>query len=220
MNDKRYLQSVDPLKRQGEAQTEDMGGPSPMGDPEDFKPSEDIQFPFEELHPFLQQLQNEHIELTDKNKKLKEAVLKMDKEHVINEEIKNLLNDFLEFFHAEFIPHNKREEVKLFPLLDKKLMAAGEHSNGPDPFTGVKLLEDDHIHALRLGAVLNSQLHLSSLISDFKSSSVIFQELRNTAQELAELIELHVFREDRIAFGLAQKLLSLQEMDEIYQSFQ
>ena len=217
--DKKVLQSVDPLKAQSVAKESDMGGLSPMGDAEDFQPSADIQYTYEELHPFFKDLYNEHVELTEKVEKLKKSVVIISNEHNLNNESVELLKDFLEFFHQEFVPHNKKEESRFFPLLHKRLLESEEHSTGRQPFTGVKILEDDHIHALRLGAILSNLVYLYSQINDFKSRSTVLNELKKTANELAEVIELHIFREDHIALGLGQKLLTREELDYIHSEF-
>ena len=217
--DKKQSQKIDPVKAQAIANADDMGGLSPMGDAEDFQPDQDIQFAYDDLHPFFQELFNEHVELTSYVEKLNQAVTLLGKEHVLSPESGNLIKEFLEFFHMEFVPHNKKEESKFFPLLHERLMATEEHSNSANPFTGIKILEDDHIHALRLGAILSNQVYLMGQFKDFKTQSILCNEIKKTANELAEVIELHIFREDHIALGLGQKLLTKEELDMIHSEF-
>lgn len=216
LEDKKEQQKIDPVKAQTAPTQEEMGGLSPMGDAEDFQPDSEIQYPYEALHPFLKELFDEHVELTKKVDVLKAAVATMSTTHVLTPESNKQIQEFLEFFHEEFVPHNKKEEADFFPILHKRLLETQEHSTGSNPFTGIKILEDDHVHAVRLGAILANQIYLMSMIKEFKSQSVLANEIRKTANELAELIELHIFREDNIAIGLGQKLLTTEELDQIH----
>jgi len=214
--DSKTMQKIDPVKRQETINSDALNALSPMGNAEDFKPVKELQLEFGQLHPFFQMLYNEHVELNAKIEKLNQAVSIIAKEHVLSPQSLELIKDFLDFFHNEFVPHNKKEEKLFFPLLHNRLLATQEHSQGKNPFTGVKILEDDHIHALRLGAILSNLVYLVSQINDFKSKNVLVNEIRKTSNELAECLELHIFREDHIVFGLGQKLLTRSELDQIH----
>lgn len=216
----KNLQKYDPLKKQATVNAKDMGNDlSPMSPPDAFEPPAEKIIPYENLHPFFQELYNEHKDLKEKIKDIKEAFTHQRQNQMTREILLNKLTQFLQYFHQEFIPHNRKEESTLFPLLNKKLLVAGEHSPTKIPFTGVKILLDDHIHAIRIGGVLSHLHDLMRRLDHAPSQEIVFGQIKKHSLELFEILELHIFREDHIIFGLAQELLDQMELDEIHKEF-
>lgn len=213
----KTLQSIDPLKKQSEVSASDMGaGLSPMSPPDYNQPPSAFSVDFDNLHPFIKSLMDEHKELLTQIESFKKVLSDIKFKRKIENIDINPIKSFLEFFHEEFISHNKKEEQHLFRILDKKLIEAGEHSSGNGQvFTGIKILEDDHIQAIRQGAVLNTLFNLYSSFSDSASMRLVFNEITKNCDELISLLEIHIFREDEIIFGQAQALLSNEELDYI-----
>jgi iron-sulfur cluster repair protein YtfE (RIC family) len=207
-------QKTDKLKRQAEVNSQEMGHElSPMSPPEAYEPPSDFQIPLENLHPFLQELTLDHVEVKKKLSFLKETLNEINIQAGPTKPIKEKLASFLQYFHEEFVPHNKKEETYFFTLLNEKLLEKGEHSQSAVPFTGIKILIDDHVHAIRIGGAMSHLLNLLELISDAPSRNITYNQIFHLGKELIELLELHVFREDNIIFGQAQELLTLEEMD-------
>jgi len=133
----------------------------------------------------------------------------------LNEQINNVFKTFFEFFDSNLLPHNRKEEKYLFPLLQKKLIENGEHSTGEDLITAIDLMEDDHVKFIQLGALVFNLLGLASRFKDEQSSMFTYDVAYNNAKELIELIRLHIFREDNTLFPLALKYITKNEFEVI-----
>lgn len=211
----RNQQQPDPLKKQSEVSLADMGqGLSPMSPPEAYSPPAENPVDYNSLHPFLKNLMIEHTEFKDKILILKEVLQSSTEKNALDS-----LEIFLGHFNQEVIPHNRREESKLFVLLNERLLQNGEHSQTKEKITGIKILKDDHNHAFELGSNISSLLETMPLLKDQPSRKILLCEILKITNELTQLLELHIFREDQIVFGLAQKLLTKPELDEIHSDF-
>jgi hemerythrin-like domain-containing protein len=219
MWDTKMKKNVDPIQGQKEVSASDMGSElSPMSPPDAFNPPAQQKIDYDELHPFLKQLVDEHIELKKKIEDLNLALEDFKNKKITSNTFK-YAHSFLEFFHQEFVPHNKKEESQLFKLLHQKLLEKGEHSSGENPFTGIQVLEDDHIHAIRLGGIFSHLLNLFAMLNHPESKSILLEDTYRIAFERKELLELHIFREDHIIIGLAQDLLTKEELDKAHSEF-
>ena len=210
----------DPIKRQVTVSAADMGQElSPMSPPEGREPPSDCKVAYEELHPFLQQLIDDHDEFISELHKIKSCVEEIKESRSLSKSSFEIMSKFLDYMADDFVEHNKREERVLFPILNKKLLDNNEHSPGPNPFTGIKVLEDDHLQATSFVAVLSNLLLLSSKISHESSHAVLVNQIYKNAEELLELLDLHIFREDNIIFGQAQNMLTAKEWTLVEQGF-
>lgn len=99
--------------------------------------------------------------------------------------------------------------------MNKKLIAAGEHSKGGKAVTAIDVMEDDHIKFIQLGALAFNLLGLSTRINDDRSRIFVLDTAYETSRELIELLKLHIYREDVTLFPIAQKLLSEEEWKEL-----
>jgi len=106
----------------------------------------------------------------------------------------------------------------LFPLLRERLIASGEHGGGDVPTTAIEVMEDEHAKAMQLAAVVVNFLGLVFRLPDERSGMLVLDAALEQGKNLAELLRLHVFREDTIVFPLAHKLISPAEFDRMQAS--
>lgn len=208
------LNRVDPVKRQAEKEPGLNEGMSPMEPPEAFAPPSMEPVSPEAMHPILRQFVNEHVPFMAEVNAFEETLLSIQKSGYTRE-ADNKLKHFFNFFDEEFIPHNRREETTLFPLLRERLLASGEHGAGDDPVTAIEMMEDEHTKAAQLAAVILNFLGLAFRFPEEKTRLVILDAALEQSKFLVELLRLHVFREDNVVFSLAHKLITRSEFDEM-----
>lgn len=121
---------------------------SPMNPPDAYSIKNIDTIPYEKLHPFLQELIDEHNNSTSKIKAFEEILNKIHTEG-IKREFDEGLKNFFQFLDNNIVKHNLIEEKLLFPLLNERLKEIGEHSSGDYVKTAVDLLEDDHAIGFR-----------------------------------------------------------------------
>jgi len=143
-----------------------------------------------------------------------------EKQFQLSREINESFAKFFEYFDAELLPHNRKEERHLFPILNDELIASGEHSTEGKPTTAVDLMEDDHVKFIQLGTLTFNFLGLAPRIMDPQSKGLILDIAYNNGIELVEMLKLHIFREDNTLFPLAAKLISAEKMTEIHEKFE
>ncbi len=209
------LNQIDPLKKQAEHGIEGMDM-SPMDPPEAYAPPAIDRVLPSDMHPFLRQFCEEHIPFMEELKNFEGAILSIQKTG-FTKELDKTLRHFFHFFDADFVPHSRREEVVLFPLLKQRLIAEGEHSptTSTQATTGVDILEDDHLKAVQLAAVILNFLGLAFRLPDEKSRLIVLDAALEEGKNLVELLRLHIFREDNIIFSSAHKLISAAEFDQM-----
>ena len=122
-------------------------------------------------------------------------------------------SDFFQYFDHNIMDHNQREEKQLFPLLHKRLIESGESGEGENPHTAVDMMEDDHIKFIQLASLSFNLFGLAPRLQDSSSQRYVYDTAFSTAQELIEMLRLHIFREDKILFPLAHQLISKEEFD-------
>ncbi len=207
------LKAIDPVKRQAEGGVED-GGVSPMDPPGAYEPPADGGVPYEEMHIFLRQLIDEHVPFVKALNAFEETLVSIQKTGM-NRQAEEGLRDFFVFFDHEFTVHNRREEAALFPALHRALILKGERSNGPAPTTAVDMMEDDHIKAIQMAAVVFNFFGLASRLPDPRSALMTLDAAVEQGKALTERLRLHIFREDRIVFPLAHTHLAVKDLDEM-----
>jgi len=209
--DLKKLQEIDPLKPQPTVDLKQNEGLSPMDPPEAYAANLPEGTPVEEMHPLLQELISEHISFKQHIQLFDEALSELQKTKNLTPSDEAKIQNFFKYFDEEFIPHNRKEERHLFPLLSKRLLESGEHSKGRDPITAVDVLESEHVQAMQLGAVIQNLMTLLPQVEDPKSKNTLRNSLIDNGKVLIEMLGLHIFREDSIAFALAQKLMSAED---------
>jgi hemerythrin-like domain-containing protein len=207
----KVINNADPLKRTAEKQNIEEEY-SPMNPPDAFAPPNLEKVDYKDMHPFLQELMDEHKIATERLKEFEETLLNMQKTG-IDRRAFTQLGDFFEFFDHSITKHNQKEEKTVFPFLDRKLKEIGEHSNGLDKVTAVDMMEDDHIKALQLAAVVFNFFGIAMNLPDPQSRLIVLDAAIEQGKALIELLRLHIFREDNIVFALANRHLSITELD-------
>jgi hemerythrin-like domain-containing protein len=202
----------DKVTRQPEKDVQE--GLSPMDPPDSYMPPASESVPYVEMHPFLQKLIDEHKDFSKELDNFEETLIYIQK-NGIAKETNGKLRNFFKFVDDHSIPHHQKEEKILFPLLAERLIEKGEHSKGPSPSTAVDMLEDDHIKSVQLAATVFNLFALSGRLPDHDSRLVVLDTALQQGKALAELLRLHIFREDFIVFPLAHKYISKNEFDEM-----
>ncbi|MBP9865145.1 MAG: hemerythrin domain-containing protein [Candidatus Omnitrophica bacterium] len=203
----------DPIFRNAEKEISD-GGLSPMDPPDAYAPPGKVDVNPELMHPFLKELMADHVTIKEALSGFEKTILTM-KQSGVSRESNQQLAHFFHVFDEVFIPHDRREEKSLFPLLEKKLVENGERSKGLIPTTAVDVMEDDHIKAIQLAAVAFNFFGLASRLKDVESRNVVLDAAVTQSEELIELLRLHIFREDSIVFPLAHKHINEADLSRL-----
>ncbi len=218
MIDPKKLRETDPLKRMVEKQTQQEEF-SPMNPPDPYAPPAMESIPYEALPAFLQQLVDEHRRCREELKafeqvlhRLKEVGLRRDRE------VEQGLQRFFRFLDEHIVPHNTKEEKRLFPPLQECLLEAGEHSKGPSPTTAVDMLEDDHLKLMQLAAVTFNFLGLAARLPDPASQALTLDAAIEQGQAMVEVLRLHMFREENVVFPRAIEQLSAEEFRQMHKN--
>jgi hemerythrin-like domain-containing protein len=185
-----------------------------MDPPDAYAPPGIEPVPAEALHPFLRQFRDEHVVFMAELNAFEAAILSIQKAGYDKESDARLRHFFHHLDH-EFVPHSRREEASLFPLLRERLIASGEHGSGSVPTTATDVLEDEHAKAMQLAAVVVNFLGLVFRLPDERSGMLVLDAALEQGKNLVELLRLHVFREDNVAFSLAHRLISTAEFDQM-----
>lgn len=212
---KKKLKEEDPIIRNAEkGEIEEL---SPMDPPDAYDESRSIGLNYEDLHKNLKDLCDEHREAIEKCDAFEKALIEFKESgFFISREINNAFNAFFVAFDEEILPHNRKEEKGLFPILHQRMLETGEHSEGENPHTPVDLMEDDHVKMVQLATLSFNFLGLAMRLKDQEDIAMTFDIAYNNGKELAELLRLHIYREDNTLFPIAQKLLTEEELNEFY----
>ncbi|KAA3612554.1 MAG: hypothetical protein DWQ05_18040 [Calditrichaeota bacterium] len=215
MNPLKGMNKQDPLKRLVEKQSAQKEF-SPMDPPDAYMPPKTDSIPYEKMSPFLQVLMDEHVVCLNKLDLFEEALLRLQKNGLVaDHQADPGLRDFFSFLDKNIVAHNQKEEKILFPLLQERLLQKGEHSQEPNPVTAVDMLEDDHIRLMQLAAVTFNFLGLAVRLPDPASQVMVLDAAIEQGKSLVEILRLHIFREDNVAFSLAAKLITVKEFQEM-----
>jgi len=206
------LHRFDPLHKQADRGLEIAQGLSPMDPPDAYAPSGIEPVPAAAMHPFLRRFRDEHIPFMDELNAFEAAILSIQKAGY-TKEADAKLRHFFHYLDQEFVPHSRREEAALFPLLRERLIASGEHGSGSAPATATDVMEDEHGKAMQLAAVVVNFLGLVFRLPDERSSMIVLDAALEQGKNLVEMLRLHVFREDNVVFPLAHRLISGTEFD-------
>lgn len=185
---------------------------SPMNPPDAYSPLNIDTLPYEKMHPFLQELIDEHKAFTKVLKKYEEALINWRKNNwIFNDEVDAGLKQFFNFFDEKVPLHNQKEEKKLFPLLHKKLIENGEHNSIDSSITGINILEDEHIKVAQAASIVFNFLGLGSRLPDLQSREITYKAAFDQGMAIIETMQLHIFREENILFAQAMQLFNSDE---------
>lgn len=213
----KKLKADDPLMRNANKELE-VSEHSPMDPPEayDVETARVEGMEYKDLHQALQLMIDDHNDLTKELKLFENALVEFhESQYFFTQEIHDQFDRFFKYFDDHILPHNRKEERVLFPILHKKLIEDGEHGVGKKKETAVDIMEDDHVKFIQLASLTFNMLGLASRLPDLASRAMTFDMAYHNGKELVELIRLHLFREDNTVFPLAQKLLSPEEFTTI-----
>lgn len=213
--DFKTLQKNDPVVKQQEKGLEQQED-SPMDPPlaDEGTPVEGVDMA--NLNPAIQTFMEEHQNVLKVIEAFEKGIVAYKTNgYQLTKEINTSFGAFFKCLDENILPHNQKEEKTLFPVLAKKLIAAGEHSRGEKTMTAIDVMEDDHVKFIQLGALAFNLLGLATRINDKVSRIFVLDTAYETSRELIELLKLHIYREDVTLFPLAQKYISESEFTEI-----
>jgi len=188
---------------------------SPFSPPDAYSASDKEEaIPYEDMHPLLQRLIDEHKAFSEKLTEFEETI-QIIESGKIDREIDKRLRDFFAYLDEEIIPHNQDEEKKLFPKISEKMNRDGTHSKGDENFNVIDVLEDEHVKTIQLSAVTFNMFALFARIPDERSRLIILDVAINQARKLIEMLKLHIYREDTIIFSYAHRNFSFDELDNL-----
>ncbi|NOY48289.1 hypothetical protein MNBD_BACTEROID02-920 [hydrothermal vent metagenome] len=208
--DLKNLNKQDPLKRMVERQNE-TNEFSPMDPPDAFQPPNLDEVKYEDMHPLIQSLIDEH-KVCNKMIDAFENTLNSLHTDGFSKSTLEGINDFFSFFDESIIVHNRKEDNTIFADLNIILHEKEEYSTGTEK-TIVDLMEDDHIKMLQLAAISFNLFGLVTRIPDEGSGMVILDLAVEQSKSLIEMLKLHIFREDNVVFPIANTYLSQEVMD-------
>lgn len=214
----KKLKQDDPLQRDVFKEDE-LSEHSPMDPPDAYdKDASNVDgVTYDDLSDSLKEMIAEHSELTEYADRFEKALGDFhESSYMFTQEINDRFNEFFQYFDDHILPHNRKEERHLFPVLHKRLIESGEHSPGDVKETAVDLMEDDHVKFIQLASLTFNLLGLASRLPDNHSRAITFDLAYHNGKELIELLRLHIFREDNTVFPLAQKLLSEEELIKLH----
>ncbi len=210
------LPERDPLKRHVTKDTHTEESLSPMAPPEAYSPPSVENVPIEDMHAVLRKLIDDHEKIQEALNAFEETLIAIQTGGITKDTDQNLRR-FFHFFDHTFVPHDQEEEKLVFPLLAKRLIAHGEHSKGEETTTAVDVMEDDHIKAVQLAAVVFNFLGLCVRLPDAPSRMIVLDAALEQGKTLVEILRLHIFRENNIVFPLAHKYIQRDEFDQMEQ---
>ena len=118
---KKQLKETDPILRNAEkGEIEEL---SPMDPPHAFDDKRAIGADYENLHDNLKVLSDEHKDTIVKCDAFEKALVDFKEGgYYITREINTAFNEFFVDFDENILPHFKKEEQGLFPILRKRLL--------------------------------------------------------------------------------------------------
>jgi len=211
----KQLKDTDPLLRNAEKAMEEEEF-SPMDPPDAFSPPAATEVGYDDMHPFLQGLMDDHKTLTSVLEAFESTLGKIASDG-LNRELHKEISDFFRQLDEDMIRHNMVEEKILFPLLRERLLDSGDHSNGPERTTAVEMLEDDHIKFMQLAAISFNFIGLAGRLPDGASAAMTLDAGMEQGKVLVEQLRLHIFREDNVVFPMAQERITADEFEKMKQ---
>jgi len=210
-NASKTIKQTDPLQRQAEKDLEAEEN-SPMDPPEAYNAETVNDVEYDQMNVILQNFMDDHEKCIEQIIQFEKSLIAFKEQgYVLNDVINTAFSEFYQFFDNSIMDHNQREEKHLFPLLHKRLIESGESAEGDNPHTAVDMMEDDHIKFIQLATLSFNLFGLAPRLQDVPSQRFVYDTAFSSAQELIEMLRLHIYREDKILFPLAHKLISQDE---------
>lgn len=209
----KQLKDIDPLLRNAEKALDEAEF-SPMDPPDAYSPPGAGEVDYDSMHPFIQQLMDEHDAIVNHLDSFEKVLIAISEEG-FSRDLHQQLSDFFRAFDEVIVVHNYKEEKFLFQPLQKRLLEEGDHSQSSERRTAVDLLEDDHIKVLQLAAVTFNFFGLASRLPDPPSAAVALDAAVEQGKVLVDVLRLHIFRENNVVFPKAQECLSTQAKDDL-----
>jgi hemerythrin-like domain-containing protein len=207
----KQLKDTDPLLRNAE-KLMDQEEFSPMDPPEAYAPPAESEIGYNEMHPFLQGLMDQHKSLISVMDRFEDTLARVASDG-LDRELHGEITEFYRNLDEELTTHNALEEKFLFSLLRKRLIESGDHSNGQEKTTAVEMLEDDHVKFLQLAAISFNFIGLAGRLPDGASAAMTLDAGMEQGKVLIEQLRLHIFREDNVVFPMAQERITTDEFD-------
>ena len=209
----KELNKVDPVKANVSKELDGKEEDSPMDPPSSYdKKVDDVAV----SHKLLKILMDEHDEVTKIIDRLEKAIAQYKQNnYVLNDEVNSTFHDFFHFTDNKLLPHNRKEEKVLFPLLQKRLIENKEHGVNNQDLTAIDIMEDDHIKFIQLTTLMFNLLGLAARLPDKQSAFFTYDTFYNISKEFIELLKLHIYRENEILFPLAQKYLTEDDLNSL-----
>lgn len=218
MIDLKETNKHDPVQRNVEHGLDEMKGCTPFDPPSVYEDKDKNKVDFESMADALKELVEDHKKAIKKIEEFEKALVDYKTNgYKITKEINAVFADFYKYYDNELLLHNEKEDKVLFPLLNEKLLASGEHSISENPKTAIDVMEDDHVKFIQLGTLSFNLWGLATRITDATSRIFICDTAYDTSREFTELLRLHIYREDYTLFPLAMKLISQEEFTVIHQ---
>lgn len=203
-------------------------GPNPMNmdgpNADNYTPPSTIDpVPYEEMPEILQEFMDDHEECLEEIDSFEEALIQFKKNKwVMDEKINKAFSRFFTFMDNSVLAHNRDEEEKLFPLLKKRLLESGEHSqqenkyiSDEEPRNAVEVMEDEHVKFIQFSTLIFNFLGLAHRLPDLRSQSIVSDLAFEQGVQLIESLRLHIQRENRTLFPLACSLISDEEFEDM-----
>lgn len=205
-----------PLKRHVDKEV--AGELSPMDPPEAYAAPTAPAIPYEKLAEPLQRLMEEHEWFLKVLTVFDNALIALKENRWrFTPEISAGLKQFFQAMDHDIARHTRLEEKYLFPSLEEKFLATGEHSPGSHPVTPIDVMEGDHARLSQDSALVFNLLGIGSRLTDAGSREIVFAQVFAQGQGIVEVMKLHIYKENTTLFPLAQQLLSTEEMVRIAQ---
>lgn len=200
----------DPIRRLVEK--ENLEELSPFDPPDAYNPQNIEPLEYEKLHPLLKELVDEHKEFIKILNQFEEGLINWQtNKWIFTKDIDEKFKNYFTFIDEKVTIHNQKEEKKLFPLLHNLLIEIGEHNYKDPNFTGIDVLEDEHMKIAQASAIVFNFLGLGSRLTDWQSKEITFQSAYDQGLAIIETMKLHIFREENILFPLAMKFLFVKK---------
>ena len=210
----KNLNSTDQVKRFVEKESSEEL--SPMDPPDAYYPPNITTVSYDKLHPFLQELVDEHKTFAKALHVFEESLINWRSNGwIFNHEINAGLKQFFNFFDEKIPTHNQKEEKILFPLLHQKFIETGERNSKDPSYTGISLMEDEHLKVAQAASIVFNFLGLGSRLPDKRSQKITFEAAFEQGIAIVETMKLHIFREENILFSQAMQLFTTFEFEKL-----
>ncbi len=210
----KNLNSTDQVKRFVEKESSEEL--SPMDPPDAYYPPNITTVSYDKLHPFLQELVDEHKTFAKALHVFEESLINWRSNGwIFNHEINAGLKQFFNFFDEKIPTHNQKEEKILFPLLHQKFIETGERNSKDPSYTGISLMEDEHLKVAQAAAIVFNFLGIGSRLPDNRSQEITFEAAFEQGIAIVETMKLHIFREENILFSQAMQLFTTFEFEKL-----